>query len=139
MIYTGEQLYQVSWGDFIKTTIASMIRSGRVVPPQVAGWLQRIPLAVDHPALTPYINHGRWVVNCPFCQGAEVIWNDDLCFLCLSCFNNKANFQPIKVTFPKLRQTLEQILNKRPLAANRNWAGESVQQLKDENKLAGVR
>jgi len=84
------------------------------------------------------INHGRWIVKCPWCSGAELADKDDRRFFCLSCFNKAINGKFIKVEFPNKAIDIETILKVRP-AKNQNWTpGETIAQLKNENKGAGL-
>ena len=82
-------------------------------------------------------NHGRWIVTCAWCTGAELAVND--VFLCSNCKNNGIG-NPVPVAWPPNRQAIEVLLLKRPHAANRNWMpGETVQSLARENSDHEVR
>lgn len=86
------------------------------------------------------INHGRFIANCPFCSGAEKVYPDDPIFFCAHCLMQKVEGQYIKVIFPDAKRMaqIEEILSKR-MPQNQNWhPGESLAQLKRENKLMGV-
>lgn len=88
------------------------------------------------------INGGRWIVNCPFCQGAELVWDDKQLFMCESCWNKDNGYQFMKVILPnsKHRQAIEAILERRPDPRTRNWCkGETVKMLEEENKKHGVK
>jgi len=98
-----------------------------------------IPIA-ETLSLPAFINHGYWVVKCPFCRGAELLDARNL-FMCLSCFNAQADYQYIRVIVPeeKKRASIERILLLRPLLENRNWTPrETLARLKSENKLHGI-
>lgn len=92
-----------------------------------------LPIKVsDSEPLKAYVNHGRWIVKCE-CGGAEKAWEEGL-FMCLSCWNSGHKHQYRRVVFPKERARIEELLIKRPLI-NRNWSpGETLAQLKKENK-----
>lgn len=90
--------------------------------------------------LSPVINWGRWVVECPFCSGAELYWdNEPSYFLCGSCLNNGTK-QAIQVSPRKDRKAIEDALKNRTIAYQ-NWSGESesVRKLLEENVLMGVK
>jgi hypothetical protein len=80
-----------------------------------------------------YINHGRWVVDCPKCNGAGLTSRTmkvSCCFDCGGVF--------INITFPKQAKKIEDVLLKRTDMASRNWTTESVNDLLEENKTHGV-
>jgi len=80
------------------------------------------------------INHGRWIVDCPFCKGAEYLWEGMKLFLCVSCLNNDTRL-PIRVEVPKNKSAIEKILLERENPETRNWMpGETLADLKRENK-----
>lgn len=82
------------------------------------------------------INHGRWIMDCPYCSGAEMVDPDDKRFFCLHCFMEENLNKPRPVTFPPKPQRLaiERVLLLRPLKINRNWfPGETIAELKQEN------
>jgi hypothetical protein len=84
------------------------------------------------PPLQAYVNHGFWRVKCE-CGGCEFAWDEEL-FMCQSCWNGGHKHQFRKAVFPKERKEIEELLSIRPLQ-NRNWyAGETLAQLKAENK-----
>ena len=102
---------------------------------------QKPPMEWQTPPKTPtahaVVNQGRWIVRCPFCAGAELMWEDKE-FMCLSCFNEKAEGKPLKVIIPRNRKAIEAILEKRPLE-NQNWeVGETIDNLLKENAENGV-
>ena len=93
-----------------------------------------------------YINHGRWVVECPsdICKGAMVVTSAEPYFLCPSCGNSENNGYWYGVQFPGPRTRIEAVLMKRP-AANpweafaRNWSpGETLTDLRRENREHGI-
>lgn len=68
------------------------------------------------------VNHGRWLVDCPACKGAELASEDG--FICCSCGAGRYT-----VVWPDNRADIETVLDSRPVA-NRNWhLGETVDDL----------
>ena len=109
---------------------------GQMPPPdRIAGKLQAI------------VNHGRWLVECPTvgCGGAVIVSRKVLIFMCPYCANVSNGGQWYQVEFPQECQQIEVELLKRPAlspiqAANRNWQlGETIEQLKAENKRMGIK
>jgi len=87
--------------------------------------------------LQAYINHGRWVVNCPFCNNAEFYWGDGF-FFCSECENRGNGGRLYLVSMPKERNRIEKLLAKRPIE-NQNWfPDEPISKLEEENKEHGV-
>lgn len=117
--------------NFYLNTIASM---GYKVLDKVAG---------KRDAVMAYINHGRWVADCPGCpsgSGAENVTLDDPVFMCLSCGNSLVGGKLRPVIFPdeEARVKIEQALAQRPLP-NRNWfPDESREKLLLENHSIGI-
>src|SRR5690242_1060929 len=97
---------------------------------------QAIPLPKDTDTSTPCyaeVNHGRWIVNCPFCAGAELADPDDRRFFCLSCYNASVDGKWLTVSWPAERKEIEAELLERPKAENVNWSpGETVASLRAE-------
>ena len=71
-----------------------------------------------------YVNHNRWVADCP-CGGAELV--NDQPMLCGSCGVEHT------VSYPAERRSIETLLNHRLEPNTRNWKGETVDTLKAEN------
>lgn len=140
MIYMGEDIHSLNRQDFVRQIIAKMIKAGRAVPPEMAKILRGGPLEIAEVApVEAYINHGRWVADCPFCPGAEIVWREDATFFCLSCFNEQADFRCVPIAFPLNAGEIENILERRPVAATRNWLPhETAKALRDENRREGV-
>ena len=91
------------------------------------------------PILQARVNHGRWIVDCPNCFGAELADVDDLRFYCLSCGNRDVGHRWLQVKLPPNRTRIEELLLRRLQPGNRNWhPGESVAQLERENRLMEV-
>jgi hypothetical protein len=84
------------------------------------------------------INHGRWLVRCPFCSGAEEANPGEPVFYCLSCGNADFSGRVMLVAFPDERGAIEAALLRREMG-NRNWSpGESLADLVRENAEHGV-
>lgn len=78
-----------------------------------------------------YINHGRWVIDCPNCNGGILaVANEVQCKECGRTY---------KAKFPSDREQAEHVLAQRPVA-NQNWLpdSETVSDLKAENALRGI-
>ena len=91
----------------------------------------------NDPVLQAEINHGRWIVQCPSCAGAELVDPADLRFFCLSCYNRAHGGRWLRVTLPAEKPEIEAVLLlRRP--QNQHWQpGETVAKLKAKNKEAG--
>ncbi len=82
------------------------------------------------------VNHGRWVANCPFCAGAELV-EPGAVFFCLGADPDggmaKNGNHPMAVVFPVNRAEIESALQARPIE-NQNWTpNEKVDDLVAEN------
>ncbi len=78
-----------------------------------------------------YVNHSRWVADCP-CGGAELV-SRHRDFLCGSCGGQGT------VQWPRPRKQIEAALLERPVEGTRNWwPGETVAMLRAENLEAGI-
>lgn len=95
------------------------------------------------------LNWGRWIVRCPFCNGAELYegaWpppgqpvkskNE---FYCHSCGMKENNGKTLPVELPdEVKTAVEMITGKRSMS-NRNWKyGESLEHLHAENLQHGI-
>lgn len=91
---------------------------------------------------TAYLNHGRWIVDCPICNSARSLdvntnrapleWGEQ--FVCLDC-----GAGPMKVAYPAdgLKGQVEVAIMGRPVHAQ-NWnPTEKVADLLAENKTRG--
>lgn len=89
---------------------------------------------VNTPRLHARVNHGRWVADCPFCGGAEMVWLETpSLFFCFSCRNKAIGGGLLRVGIPKQYDAIEELLIVRH-PANRNWQqGESLLALESEN------
>lgn len=81
------------------------------------------------------VNHGRWVVPCPFCPGAQLASEDDHRFFCVDCLHaGRAEGRWLRVVWPRHRDAIEEVLAVRP-EVNRNWVpGETVEDLRAEQR-----
>ena len=129
-IITGEVHSQHITGDLVNSIRKNASKHGIV-------WLGGIPITDGEP-LQPRINHGRWIVDCPFCPSAELM-NESGLFMCQSCWNINNGRAYHNVAKPNNRIKVERALLKRPEQENRNWKpGETVAQLLAENIEHGV-
>lgn len=95
------------------------------------------PAALADVQVTAYVNHGRWVADCPFCNGAELIDLDDPRFYCLSCLNATVGgaWLAVKLPAPAERAAIEHELLRRKEDRHRNWLpGETVTRLHQERR-----
>jgi hypothetical protein len=84
-------------------------------------------------AIEVYANHGRWVVECPTCHGAQLAVRTDPRFMCVNCGNASVGGVWRPVIWPKDHPEIEAILDARPMPHTRNWApGETVKDLRRE-------
>ena len=90
-----------------------------------------LPAIDESLPVTAHVNHGRWLVTCE-CGGAEYVWEEGL-MMCMSCLNAGYGHRLRRTVFPKSRTKIEGLLLVRPIP-NRNWDGETVKQMKAENK-----
>ena len=88
--------------------------------------------------LLAYVNHGRWVVDCP-CGSAQLACRSDRRFFCTDCRNAWAFGKWVRVTWPAEEADIEALLLQRPFPRNRNWhPRESASGLAMENADNGV-
>lgn len=84
-------------------------------------------------AVPAYVNQGRWVVDCPDCNNAQLACKTDHRFLCNECGNLAVGRLWRPVTWPAEVPRLERLLERRPVPYQ-NWLpGESVEILAIEN------
>ena len=79
-IQTIHDLHGVGVDEFAKCVIRSR-RQGVAISKEMADMI-----------IKAEINRGRWLANCPWCGGAEMVDPDNPKFLCLSCFNAEILF-----------------------------------------------
>lgn len=86
-----------------------------------------------------YANEGRWVVQCPDCNGAQLASRSDRRFMCNECANVVVGGGWRRVIWPAKAEEIEAAVRRRP-RVNQNWLpGESVTALHEENAVHGVR
>ena len=73
------------------------------------------------PILKAEVNHGRWIVRCPFCAGAEAADPDYPRFYCLTCFNEPIKNRFLPVQWPVDRDGIEAELVRRSREGNQSW------------------
>lgn len=87
------------------------------------------------------VNHGRWIVKCPYCAGAQLASREDPRFFCVDCLHEpepRAQGKWLGLEWPADVEQIEAALDGRP-EANRNWIpGEAVADLLRENALHGL-
>lgn len=101
---------------------------------------QKAPLDIPRSRVLPdgeayaEVNHGRWIVRCPACPGAQMAFEHDQRFFCADC-----GAGPMRVVWPDDRAAIEAALHARSSRMNMNWTrDETVQDLHDENRAHGV-
>lgn len=83
-----------------------------------------------------YVSDGRWVTNCPACNGGIGVWvgmSDGCCYDCGRVW---------QIVFPSASEIgrAETVLSKRPDSGTQNWRpdlGETIADLKAENAVRG--
>ena len=89
---------------------------------------------VSNKTLKAEINHSRWLVMCPHCSSAELLFNDKK-FFCSECKNEVIGGKLYKIVMPKSTLQIETLLEPRPIR-NRNWKyPETIEDLAKENEL----
>jgi hypothetical protein len=84
-------------------------------------------------AIQVYVNHGRWIAECPDCRGAQVAARSDPRFFCVDCLNAWCGGRWVRLVWPPDASDIEALLLKRE-THHRNWSpGESVNDLLAEN------
>lgn len=86
-------------------------------------------------AVPALVNHGRWVVTCPDCHGAQFACLTDPRFMCSDCGNvgNGGRYRPVVIPADPL--AVEIALEGRPVDLQNTTAGQTVADLLAENKL----
>ena len=80
------------------------------------------------------VNHGRWIVRCPWCSGAQNASREDRRVFCCNCGNAAVKGQWIPVIWPKNWAAIERVLLDRPDPDTRNWERhETLDELIAEN------
>lgn len=99
-----------------------------------------LTMDVDDAAVVhAYVNHNRWIVDCPDCRAAVYIWLDAPAMLCSECWNASIGGKYRRVILPKDVAGIAAALMERPLPQNRNWRpGETVAMLRADNQQHGL-
>lgn len=87
------------------------------------------------PKAVAYVNHGRWLADCPLGDGEARLVNPAYEFFCIGCGNTFAVLWPDAKTMKQITKVLEQ----RPASGSQNWyPHESVADLTAENADRGL-
>lgn len=79
-------------------------------------------------------NHGRWVVDCPDCNSAQLTAPDDRRFMCYECANVVVDGLWRPVVWPKDHQRIAALLDTRQAVGLRNYdAGQTAAEIAAEN------
>jgi hypothetical protein len=90
------------------------------------------------PEVEVVANHGRWLVECPFCPSAQVASVSDRRFFCTDCGNAAVGGQFVKTIWPDELFELDAVLGHRP-TENRNWrSAETLEHIRNENAAHGL-
>lgn len=93
------------------------------------------PLGPPEIAVSVYANHGRWIVECPECAGAQIASANDPRFMCTVCANVATEGMWRPVIWPDEAVAIDQVLTARPDVATQNWTpGETVDDLLAEQQ-----
>jgi hypothetical protein len=85
-----------------------------------------------------FVNDGRWLVQCPHCNSAQLAARSDPRFFCIECQNNGTMLWA-QVVWPADPTGIETELSARPHAVNQQWLpSETVADLVAENAANGV-
>lgn len=93
------------------------------------------PLGGKSVAVEVYANHGRWIVECPVCHDAQLASRDDHRFMCVGCGNASIGGVWRPVVWPKNHAAIEALLDERPRHLANALPGETLEQIRKENKL----
>lgn len=135
-ILTHEDWQRLSLRDFIGEELG---KRGFGPPPTTASAVGQV---------IAYVNHGRWVADCPAGDGGALcVSMKDPFFMCPYCANEDNAGQWYRVRFPAraTRERLEHALLVRPAkngfeATTRNWRpGETDADLRRENRRMNLR
>lgn len=125
----AEKMLAIAWPRHPRAPRHSLVGLPKSVPTSIA----------PSPTVFARVNHGRWIADCPFCAGAELVDPIDPRFFCMSCDNDSKGGRWLRVTFPVNLQEIEAILESRPSDTFKNWdprVGETAAGLRRENELA---
>lgn len=90
-----------------------------------------LPTGRNLTAVDAYVNHGRWVADCP-CNGGELV-TPGVDMVCGSCGMTST----VKFPTVKKRGDIDGLLEKRPVF-NQNWRDEDLADLLGENIAVGL-
>lgn len=93
------------------------------------------------PVALAFVEHGRWLVRCPFCPSAQIASRTKRRFFCVECGHVAQEDHPswLAVQWPTQWERIEQLLGRRPDRMSRNWVvGEPVERLEAENAAHNV-
>jgi len=94
--------------------------------------------AIADAALPVFANHGRWIVQCPECNSAEIADWSQHHFLCTACGNAAHGGHPIPVSWPTDVEHISKLLARRQIP-NQNWfPHETIADLQQENLMNGL-
>jgi len=86
-----------------------------------------------------YVNHGRWLWDCPICNAAQVCAAGDERAFCIECFNAGDGWWPVVWPDSTTRAQIEELLVRRPAQEQRSWyPHEPLEQLQLENLSIGA-
>lgn len=80
-----------------------------------------------------YVSGGKWIADCPNCNGGMAVWSENPRCCCLDC----GTIYRVDHATDKERQAAERLLAPR-FEADRNWhrhRGEKLENLDEENKM----
>lgn len=83
------------------------------------------------------VDHGRWLVDCPYCTGACFAGWEERRFVCAECLHagTEAEGQFIRVEWPKNHAEIEDALARRPMPRQNWWPGEHTSMLRAETEV----
>ena len=86
------------------------------------------------------VNDGRWVGRCTneACGGAQIVSPNDPRFFCTYCHNVDGDGEWLEVHFPEDWKEKEKILDRRPVRNQHMKAWETVEDLRQENRVRGL-
>lgn len=120
-------------------TVALGLKGGTWTAPVLPGQALGADLGPKSIAVHARANHGRWIVECPDCSGAQLACPDDHRFMCNECANAVVGGFYRPVIWPRDKAKIEALLMARSDPSTRNWfPHESVTDLRAENKTFGV-
>ena len=125
----------------LEETVASFVKAihGSEVEARVRNALKRGAIA---PAIVhAEVNHGRWIVKCHTCRGAQLANRWERWFFCTDCLNQRFDGRLVSVHWPDEDEVrkIEGLLMERDDPGTRHWKpSETVDDLARENADHGV-